>query len=228
MRGVWYLAAAAAACAAAVVYGGITGEQLLIGIGSGAGFLCLVFIPVVRVRAAKVQKIRQRDDALIVFEYARDEVDALVSAERRAALKKCRSLSILLSVCFAVIFAPFCVIVRQSGGGQALPVIAAICIILPWLSLLAGPWEAENRLRRAPCVSVIGRDYILVANRYHGVNDRHQLTAVGMRFEAQDEGMAKLYVRYRFVAMRPTRTLHLWVAVPVPAGREDDAAMLEI
>jgi hypothetical protein len=230
MRGVWYLAVAAAVCAAAAIYGGIAGVELLLGIGAAAGFLCLIFIPVTHARTVKTQRIRQRDDALIVFDYARGEVDEIVSAQRRIALKKSRSLSILFSICIAVIFAPFCVITRQSGDGQTLWIIAVICIVLPWLSLLVGPAAAENRLRRTPCTSVIGRDYILVTNKYHGVNDRHQLTAVETQFQApRNGGMATLRIRYRFLAMNtPTRTFYLWVDVPVPRGREEEAKGLAL
>lgn len=75
-------------------------------------------------------------------------------------------------------------------------------------------------------MSLVGRDYVLIANRYHGVNDRLSFQAI--RFESGKDGkMGTLNVRYSFKTMRyHSATISLWVQIPVPHDRKMDAAAL--
>lgn len=217
-------------CVVAAVYAGTMGIEILLGSAVAVGFLCLVFIPVFYAREGKVKKIKEKTDALIVFEYMRSEVEEIVKTQRRIARKKSRSLSILFSICLAVIFIPFCVISAQEGGDYtSLIVIAFISILIPWLSLIITPAAAESRIRRTVCTSVVGPDYILIANQYLGINDRYSMRAVETTFVPSKDGMmAQLKVLYRFKGGRTMREFDKWVHVPVPSGRENDAKELKI
>ena len=225
-----YLAAITAAFATAGVIGGVSGSGLLIAIGAGGGLVGLALIPALHNRIKKADKIRQKQDAIVVWEYANDEIREIVSEQKRACFKRSMRVSVLLSICMAVIFTPFVYFAFQDSADMPLILwIGTACIILPWLSLLIAPAVVRRTITRYPCVTMIGRDYILAANRYLGVNDRHALKADSVRYEAGENGaMGRIYVHYGFLAMRPTRTFHLWVDVPVPRGRETEAAALDI
>ncbi len=79
-------------------------------------------------------------------------------------------------------------------------------------------------------MSLVGRDYVLLANRYHGVNDRFSRQADRIRFESGKDGkMGTLNVRYSFKAMRyHSATISLWVQILVPHDREKYAAALRL
>jgi hypothetical protein len=135
-----------------------------------------------------------------------------------------------MCVCLVVIFVPFVVLSMQEDSGlpPMLPVALPV-VLLPWLAVPVVPAVVARKIRRYPCVTLVGPDYILVANRYLGINDRHDLTAVETRYEpSPDGGMATLRVRYRFKVGRVTTLIHRWVDVPVPHGREREAAELDL
>jgi hypothetical protein len=169
---------------------------------------------------------------LIRFDYEPREIEEIVSEQRKLIFKKSVRLSVLFSICLTIIFLPF-VLFSMEPDSQLPPMlpIALPCVLLPWLSLIIAPYVVNTAIRIRPCVSLVGRDYVLIANRYHGVNDRYELTADRIRFENGKDGkMASLCVRYSFKAMRTAipRTFSLWVKIPVPHGRKSDAKALQL
>ena len=211
----------AAISAGIAVYGGMLGNEPMLGAGVAVGFLSLLMMPAFHNRAQKIRKIREKENPFIYWEYADDEVEDIAEEQRRVVRKKSVWLSVLISICMAIIFLPFYLISLQENSElpPILP-IALICVLLPWLSVLLAPSVAVGKIRVRPCVSIVGNDYVLVANRYLGVNDRWQLKAGKFRLEESTSGaMAKLSVQYSFRAMKSMGIFHLWVNIPVPPGQ---------
>ena len=211
--------------AAVAVYGGITGSEAMLAVGLEGALVCLLLIPAFAVRAKRRRKIRERQDALICFEYSFAEAQEIASAARPVILKRSIRISAAISICIAFIFMPFVLFSLQPGSTlpPMLP-FAIACVVLPWLSVPIAPAATTYNIRKAPCISFVGHNCILIANRYLGINDRCALEADGMRFEAgKNGGMTTLHVRYCYRAGRvPTKIQH-WVQVPVPRGREQEA-----
>lgn len=213
-------------------YGGLTANEPVLGLGIAAAFVCLILIPAFHQRAKRLRKIFEKENVLIRFEYEPSEIEEIAAAQRHAMFKKCIRLSVLFSVCLTIIFLPF-VLLSMEPDSQLPPMlpIALPCVLLPWLSLIIAPYVVSKTIRARPCISLVGRDYVLVTNRYHGVNDRYQLRADAVRFENGKGGrMGTLFVKYSFKAMRTAlpSTFSLWVNIPVPYGREKDAAVLNM
>jgi hypothetical protein len=208
----------------------IADREEMIAAGAAAAFLFLLLVPAFGLRAGRVEKIRARQGALLAWEYAPCEIGEIVRTQRRAIRKTSVSIALLMCVCLVVIFVPFVVLSMQEDSGlpPMLPVALPV-VLLPWLAVPVVPAVVARKIRRYPCVTLVGPDYILVANRYLGINDRHDLTAVETRYEpSPDGGMATLRVRYRFKVGRVTTLIHRWVDVPVPHGREREAAELDL
>lgn len=221
----------AAVFAGIAVYGGVSGSEPMLGMGIAAAFVCLILIPAFWLRATRLKKISSKENPLIRFDYAPDEINEIVSAQMKAVFKKSAKLSLFFSISFAVIWLPFVYFSLQPN--PTLPPMlpyAVLCVLLPWLSLIVAPKVVESSIRTRPCVSLVGHDYVLIANLYHGVNDRSSLKAERLRFEKGDDTkMGMLHVCYSFKAMKyHTTTITLWVQVPVPRDRESDAAFLRI
>ena len=211
---------------AVAVYGGATGSEALLGTGLAGALLCLVLIPAYAVRVSRKNKISVRKDGIICFKYSLAEAEEIAAAAKPDIRRRSIRISAALSICLAVIFAPFVLLSLQPGfNAPPLPPIAIPIIILPWASVLIAPAVTVYNIRKAPCVSFVGRNCLLITNRYMGINDRCALEADAVRFEAGKDGnLATLQVRYRYRAGRvPTKIQH-WVKVPVPRGREAEAA----
>ncbi len=226
------LAALAFAFIGLAFYGGLTANEPELGLGIAAAFLCFILMPAFHLRAKRLRKIFEKENVLIRFEYEPSEIEEIAAAQRHATHKKCIRLSVLFSVCLAIIFLPF-VLFSMEPDSQLPPMvpIALPGVLLPWLSLFIAPYVVGKTIRSRPCVSLVGRDYVLATNRYLGVNDRHQLHADCIRYEKGKDGqMGTLFVKYSFKAMRTAMpsTFSLWVQIPVPYGRENDSAVLSI
>lgn len=89
----------------------------------------------------------------------------------------------------------------------------------------ASPW-GHRAIRRQPCQTRIGKNYLLVANRYHALNDYSRMSAEHAEFLPASEGMATLRVRYSFWAGKRYSRHEKDIDIPVPLGREDEARAL--
>jgi uncharacterized membrane protein YjgN (DUF898 family) len=225
------LAALAVIFTGIAVCGGLSADEPVLGLGIAAAFVCLILIPAFHLRATRLKKISEKENPLIRFEYAPDEINEIATVQRQIVYKKSVKLSVFLSISLAIIFAPFVMFSLQPEPTlpSVLP-IAVPCVLLPWISLIIAPYVVEKSIRIRPCISLVGHDYVLIANRYPGVNDRFSLKAERVRYEKGTEGsMGSLGVCYSFKAMRyHTTTISLWVRLPVPHGREEDAAALRL
>jgi hypothetical protein len=89
----------------------------------------------------------------------------------------------------------------------------------------ASPW-GKRAILRQPCQTRIGKNYLLVANRYHALNDYNRMSAEHARFLPASEGMATLRMRYSFWAGKRYSRHEKDIDIPVPLGREDEARAL--
>ncbi|MHB1314371.1 MAG: hypothetical protein ACYCX2_02660 [Christensenellales bacterium] len=212
--------------AGAAFAGEAAGNGLFLATGVTVSFLSLLMIPAFYVRDKRVQKIRQKENPIVEWEYSDSEAEDIAQMQMRIIRKQSIRFSLLISICLAVIFLPFYMLSLQENSTlpPMLPV-ALPFILLPWLSVLIAPSVVAEKVRQRPCVTLIGRDYVLAANRYLGVNDRSRLKAEEFKFSQGSGGaMSTLSVQYSFLAGRYVGSLfRLWVDIPVPHGREEEA-----
>jgi hypothetical protein len=204
------------------VYGGVSGESIFLGAGLPIAFLSLLFIPILYARADKRRRLFNRQDALLIWSYAPHETEQIAKLEAENTRKQSVRLSVLASVCLAVIFAPFVFLSEADGTRLLLVCIGVAAVLLPFISVAIAPAYTASQIKRIPSMTIVGRDYVLMNNRYIGINDRAKLTLVSARAKTGDNGTAKLILTYTFL-MKYGNPLHYTVEVPVPWDRQDEA-----
>lgn len=208
--------------AAVAVYGGVTGSDAYLAVGLGCAFVLAVFIPVYYLRLAKKRRITGRTDALLCWEYSHREADIAAAQQAKEVRRSSRGLVILMCVCVGIIFAPFVVITPDHDVRTLLLWIAIPVTLSPLLALLIAPAVVSSTVRRPPCVTLVGRDYILLTNRYLGVNDRFGLQLAEAAIQDAPSG-PRLRVIYTF-QMKYGRCIPFPVVIPIPRGQEEEAA----
>jgi hypothetical protein len=209
------------------VYGVIADIGILAGVGLADAFTSLIFIPVIAVHSKKRHRISARRDALLVWQYASYEAEEIAAREAKKIRRTSRGLSVLASISLMVIFAPFTIILENPETKKLLLYIGMIAALLPFTSLYIAPAVTVRQIKKAPTVTIIGRDYILLNNRYIGINDRAELTLVEAEVKksalVEDEGKrSALFVTYTF-RMKYGNIMHFTVEVPIPNGRQAEA-----
>jgi len=205
-------------------FGGIIGNEPVLAIGITLCAFCLLLMPIRHGRAIKKHKIAQKTAAILVFEYSASEAEGIAQEHKGSVRVLSIRLSLLFSVCFFIIFLPFILIARASLSDTALLIaIMMMSMILPWFSVFIAPAVTARKIRRQPCVSVIGYDYIYIANRYIGINDRASLQLKRLVTEPDGQGI-KLRALYSFLGGSRYRMIFSkWVDVPVPIHCEQQA-----
>ena len=213
----------AAAGVIAVVFGLVSDIQLLFALGLADVFLSLILIPVFYMRGKKRRRILDRQDALLVWEYASYEAAHIAALEAKKTRKSSVKLSIVACVCLSVIFTPFTVIIENAAAKELILYIGIAAAVLPFTSLYIAPACTVRQITRLPSVTVIGYDYILLNNRYIGINDRPSLTLVdaeiksGAGSKAAARYIKVLSLTYTFT-MKYGSIMHFTVDVPIPAN----------
>jgi hypothetical protein len=125
-----------------------------------------------------------------------------------------------------VIFAPFPVIIEDPATKQLLLYIGIAAALLPFTSLLIAPAYTSRQITRDLSVTVIGRDYVLLNNRYIGINDRTSLTLVDAEIKMGGDtttgGVTSLFLTYTFT-MKYGNIMHITAEVPIPGSRTMEA-----
>lgn len=209
----------------ALVCGIIADIDILFGLGLADAFMSLIFIPVFYLRAKKRRRIFARQDALIIWQYAPYEAEHIAAMEAKKVRKSSVGLSVLACVCLVIIFAPFIVIIEDTATKHLLLYIGIIAALLPFTSLYIAPAYTVRQITKIPSVTIIGRDYILLNNRYIGINDRAALTLVDAVVKTGGiayGGVSALFLTYTFL-MRYGNIMHFTVDVPIPGNCTADA-----
>ena len=131
-------------------------------------------------------------------------------------------MSILLSICLAIIFAPFVALADSEGLRILFIVIGAAAVVLPYLSIWLAPAYTAAQIRKTPCLTIVGLDYILVCNRYIGINDRMDLKLKTAGVTTRDGGFEVLVLVYTFRGRYGGR-IDITVEAPIPRGRTEEA-----
>lgn len=221
----------AALGAIAIVYGLMAEMNILFALGLTDAFLSLILIPVLSIRNKKKRRILARRDTLLVWQYASYEAAHIATLEAKKTRKTSLKLSVLACICLAVIFAPFTVIIEEAATKELILYIGIAAALLPFSSLYIAPAYTIRQITRVPSVTVIGRDYILLNNRYIGINDRTSLTLVdaeikrGAGSKASASYINTLYLTYTFT-MKYGTIMHFTVEVPIPGNRTAEAQRL--
>ena len=204
------------------VYGGIQGSEGLLAAGLAVGFLSLILAPVLNQRANKRMRLFGRQDALLVWNYAPYETERIAASESRKTRKTSIRLSILSAVSLAVIFASFAVIAESDQARTLLLYIGTAAVLLPFISVWLAPAYTAAQIRKIPSTTIIGHDYILLNNRYIGINDRGGLTLVGAEVKQGSDGAGTLLLIYKF-RMKYGSLMSFPVGVPIPQGQSVQA-----
>jgi hypothetical protein len=210
----------------AIVFGVRADLNILLALGIADTFISLILIPVFYSRAKKKRWIYARRDALLVWQYAPFEAAHIAERVAKDIRKTSLKLSILVSICMAVIFAPFTVILEDAAAKELILYISITAVLLPFSSLLIAPAYTTHKITKDPSLTVIGRDYILLNNRYIGINDRASLmltdSEVRTGGNAETGSFTSLYLTYTF-RMRYGNIMHFPVEVPIPGSRTMEA-----
>ena len=67
-------------------------------------------------RAKRLRKIVEKEEILIRFEYEPEEIEEITAAQKHIVFKKSIRLSVLFSICFAIIFMPFVLFSMEHGS----------------------------------------------------------------------------------------------------------------
>ncbi|MFZ5974966.1 MAG: hypothetical protein ACOYU3_06115 [Bacillota bacterium] len=211
-------------CGVLIAYGAVSGDETLLLPGVVAAPVLLIVMLVYWKRSAQRKKMLKQDGHLIYWEYSDQEAEAIIARELPSIRKKSRAVAILLSVCFIVILLPFVLITLQADPGSPILVIAIPAALLPLLAIPLAPAAEAARIRRYPCITAIGRDYALIANRYAGINDYSRLKLEHAQLlQEKQEGMLWMRAHYSYRAGRVPSTIRKSVDIPVPGGRESEA-----
>lgn len=205
-------------------YGAIGKDEGLLLAGAIAAPLLIITMFIYHKRASQREKISRLDGHLIHWEYTVQEADAVAARETPFIRKKSTILGILICFCVIVLFLPFILIASEENALSPILFIAVPVSLLPLLAIIIAPAVTAARIRRDPCITVIGRDHVFVANRYLGLNDYLKLNLEHARLlQAERPGMRWLRVEYSYRAGRHPVTMRKSVDIPVPAGMEAEA-----
>jgi hypothetical protein len=235
-RGIGLLIGSAVLGALAIIFGLVSDTNILFALGLADTFLSLLLIPVFVTRDKKRARISLREDALLVFQYSADEAARIAAVEAKKTRTSSIKLSILACICLAVIFAPFPVILENQIARELVFTIGIVVAVVPFLSLVLAAFSVVRQITKEPSVTVVGRDYILLTNRYLGINDRTSLTLVDAEVKAGGnayrkkntrkkdgaQGRKALYLTYTFT-MKYGSIMHFTVEVPIPEACAEEA-----
>jgi hypothetical protein len=208
--------------AIAAVYGGVSVNEACLAIGLVVAFMALLFAPVIHIRAKKRQRLFERQGALLVWEYSQSEAERIAAREAKKTKKTSIQLSVVAAVCLAIIFAPFVALSETQATRYLLLGLGIAAVILPFTSIYFAPAYTVSLIKKIPSVSIIGRDYILMNNRYLGINDRADLRLVHAAVKPGADGEECLTLTYKF-RMKYGNPISFPVNVPIPGGRNDQA-----
>lgn len=205
------------ACAFPVVYAAAAGREEYVLFGVIPAVILMLFLIVYKVRSRQFEKILRREGHLLYFEYTSDEAEEIIGHELPKFKKASYGLALLFGVCLLVIAVPFAQAVQSGGPNPPVWAVYACAVLVPMLGALYAPRALARKIRKYPCVTCVGMDYILIANRYPGINDYGKLKLDCASFMKAEPGtMRWLRLDYSFVAMKNATRIQKSVEVPVP------------
>ncbi len=205
-------------------------EEPIWGLGLGLFLFVIIIIPGFSMRQKHLGRIKP-EHALARWGYSYNESDILADALLAQSAKRRRILAILLCVCLAFMGVIFINVIKN--GDPSIPLWRLLLLLvpaaLPWLGIWLYRIYLKNLIRREPCETIIGRNFLIYANTCPTMNERTGLNAAGAELRMEN-GACYLKILYKST----TRSRYGQVikftdnfSILVPAGREDEARALE-
>jgi hypothetical protein len=212
------------ACAIPIAYAAATGQEEYVLLGLTPALFLALGLLVFKVRSRQFEKILRREGHLLYFEYSLEETEEIIGHELPKFKKASCGLALLFGVCLLVIAVPFAQAMQSSDPNSPAWAAYACAVLVPILGALCAPMLLKRKIRKYPCVTAVGMDYILIANRYPGINDYGKLKLNHASFSKTEPGaMLRLRLDYSFVAMKNATRISKSVEVPVPYDKTADA-----
>ncbi len=191
------IAAELSSLLAVIVIGALLHAEPVWGTGIGLLLFDGLLIPVFLLREKRLGRT-DTSEPIVAFTYSFHEADRLAILVPRLSAKKWRGAAILISACLAFIGAVMIAVVHE--GDPELPFWQLLFLLapalLPFLVLsMYGAYE-KSLILRDPCRTLVGRDFLLLANTRPTVNEREDLAAAGAEIVGTD-GAGYLRVTYK-------------------------------
>jgi hypothetical protein len=212
------------ACGLPLIYAFITGQEEFILFGLIPAVFLVIALIVFKVRSRQFEKILRREGHLLYFEYDSGEVEEIIALGLPRFIKRSYPLALLFGVCLLTISVPFALIIQKNDPSSPVWAVYASTMLIPALGIFFAKQAVARKVRKTPCVTAVGPDYILIANRYPGINDYGKLKLDHASFSKSEPGsMRWLRLDYSFVAMKNATRIQKSVEVPVPRDKAAEA-----
>ncbi len=212
--------------AAVTAIGFVLKAEFVWGMGLSLLLFDAVLYPAFFVRKQRISRITT-GEPIVEFTYTFHEADLLATVLPKKNMKKRRGYALLICICLAVCGGIFIDVVHQ--GNPAIPLWQLFVLlapaVLPYIVLWIYTAYEKGLILQYPCRSLIGRDFLVLANTRPVVNERANLTAIMAKIQ-QIDGTPYLTVTYKSTlkaryggTIRFTDTFDILI----PEGREDAA-----
>lgn len=186
--------------AAVTAIGFVLKAEFVWGMGLGLLLFDAVLYPAFSVRKKRISRITT-GEPIAEFTYSFHEADILAAALPKKNMKKRRGYALLICICLAICGGIFIYVVHQ--GNPAIPLwqLFALLVpaVLPYIVLWIYTAYEKGLILQYPCRSLIGRDFLVLANTRPVINERANLTAIMAKIQ-QIDGAPYLTVTYKSTA----------------------------
>lgn len=214
-------------CALPIAYAVWKGREEIVLPGLLPAVILALGLIIYTVRNRQLNKIQRREGLLLRFEYNAQEAEEIIAHELPKFKKASYGLALLFGVCLLVIAIPFAQAMQRNDPNAPVWAVYACAVLFPILGALYAPQVLKRKIRKNPCVTAVGMDYILIANRYPGINDYSKLILNHVSFSKEEPGcMRRLRLDYSFLAMKNAARIPKSVEVYVPYGKLREAESL--
>jgi hypothetical protein len=212
------------ACTLPLIYAAVKGKEEFVLLGLlPAIFLGLALI-IFKVRSRQFEKILRQEGHLLYFAYNSGEVEEIIDHELPKLKKTSYALTLLFGICLLIIAVPIALMMQKNDPSSPVWAVYASAVLIPVLGALYAPQALMRKVRKYPCVTAVGKDYILTANRYPGINDYGKLKLDHVSFSNAEPGaMRWLRLDYSFVAMKNATRIQKSVEAAVPHNKTAEA-----
>lgn len=212
------------ACVLPIVYAAIIDQEEFVLLGLIPAVFLVIALIVFKVRSRQFEKILRKEAHLLYFEYNSGEVEEIINHELPKLKKASYILALLFGICLLIIAVPLSLMMQKNDPSSPVWEVYASTMLIPALGVFFAKQAVARKVRKTPCVTAVGPDYILIANRYPGINDYGKLKLDHASFSKSEPGaMRWLRLDYSFVAMKNATRIQKSVEVPVPHDKAAEA-----
>jgi hypothetical protein len=212
------------ACTLPIVYAAIIDQEEFVLLSLIPAVFLVIALIVFKVRSRQFEKILRKEGHLLYFEYNSGEVEEIIDHELTKLKKASYTLALLFGICLMIIAVPLSLMMQKSDPSSPVCAVYASAVLIPVLGALYATQVQKHKIRKYPCVTAVGKDYILTANRYPGINDYGKLKLDHASFLKTDpRAMRWLRLDYSIVAMKNATRIQKSIEVAVPSYKTAEA-----